>query len=185
MRTRLMMLAALAALLVWMPAHGAGMVTVQLDEIAVLTPPAELEDSARCLLSFELPQVLDDVTIDYARLTASAQITSPEEDQLPPLVVEAYAVTSSWSAASVAWSPGWDSPGGDFETHAGATFVAVPDSTVSISLDLTHIVQDWVDDDASNYGVIVILPVGIGHEISAVDQQTHPPVLEVYYSGRE
>ncbi len=185
MKTRLMTLAALAALLVWAPAHGVGVVAVQLDEIAVLSPPEESDETARCLLSFELPQVLDNVTIDYARLTASAHISSPEEDQLPPLVVEAYAVTSSWSAASVAWSTGWDTAGGDFETHAGATFASAPDSTVSVSLDLTHIVQDWVDGDASNYGVIVILPTGTGHEISTVDQQTHPPVLEVYYSGRE
>jgi len=152
MKTRLMVLAALAALLVWAPAHCAGVVTVQLDEIAVLTPPAESDETARCLMSFELPQVLDDVTIDYARLMASAQITSSDEDQLPPLVIEAYAVTSSWSAGSVAWSTGWDTPGGDFETHAGATFAAIPDSTVSVSLDLTHIVQAWVDGDASNSG---------------------------------
>ncbi len=153
--------------------------------LAVLTPPAESDETRRCLLSFELPQVLDDVTIDYARLTASARITSAEEDQLPPLVIEACAVTSSWSAASVAWSTGWDTAGGDFETHACATFAAAPDSTVSVSLDLTHIVQDWVDGEASNHGVIVMLPTGTGHEISTVDQQTRPPTLEVYYSGRE
>lgn len=94
MKTRLMMLAALAALLVWTPARGVGVVTVQLDEIAVLTPPAESDETARCLLSFELPQVLDDVTIDYARLTASAQIASLEGDEQSPLVVEAYAVAT-------------------------------------------------------------------------------------------
>ncbi len=185
MRMRLKISASLAALLIWAPAHGAGVVTVQLDEAAVLTAPAESEEADRYLLSFELPQVLDDVAIDYARLSASAQITFLEGNDQSPLVVEAYAAATSWSPASVAWSSGWDSAGGDFETHAGATFVASPDSTVSVSLDLTHIVQGWVDGDGSNHGIIVILPVGTGHEISAVDQQLHPPVLDVYYSGRE
>jgi hypothetical protein len=137
----------------------------------------------RYLVSFEIPEVLNGATIDFARLRMRAEVTLPEVGSLPPVVIEAYPVTTAWDAESVGWSTDWETAGGDFNEHACATYVSDATETMSVSLDLTHVVQRWVSDETENHGVIILLPAVCGHAITTVDQQSNPPVLEVYWSA--
>ncbi len=179
---RLIGLTALAILGVTICAQGAR-TTVDVAEVAVLTPPGESGEMPRYLISFEIPEVLDGVAIDFARVRMRAEVTSPGGVSLPPLVIEAYPVTTPWEAESVGWSTGWETAGGDFDEHGCATYVGDASQMVSVSLDLTHVVQRWVSDETENYGVIILLPAVCGHAITMVDQQSNPPVLEVYWSA--
>ena len=179
---RLIGLTALAILGVTICAQGAR-TTVDVADVAVLTPPGESDEMARYLISFEIPEVLDGVAIDFAQLRMRAEVTSPVGESLPPLVIETYPVTTAWDAESVGWSTDWETAGGDFDEHGCATYVSDASETMSVSLDLTHVVQRWVSDETENCGMIILLPAVCGHAITTVDQQSNPPVLEVYWSA--
>ena len=99
-----------------------------------------------------------------------------------PLMVEVYGVTTGWSAVSVGWETPWAEPGGDFDARSHAAHVGVASEDVLVSVDVTGIVQGWVDGEAENHGLLVLTPSGGGHAIGGVSE-THAPVVEIRYTA--
>jgi len=94
-------------------------------------------------------------------------------------MVEVYGVTTGWSAVSVGWETPWAEPGGDFDARSHAAHVGAASEEVLVSVDVTGIVQGWVDGEAENHGLLVLTPSGGGHAIGGVSE-TQAPVVEIW-----
>lgn len=177
----------IATVLLCLPhAGGAARVTIEPSSIVSLTPPAESEEAARYLAAIELPSALSGATVDYAELKLGIRASVSQGDLASaPFSVDVYAVDTQWSAGSVGWSTGWDTPGGDYVDDSHSSFIATADSTATVSLDLTHTVQAWVDGELSNYGVILKTPTEGCCGVVAVEESDPTPVLVVYYTPAE
>lgn len=160
--------------------------TIAPDNIVALEPPAESEETTRFLLALPLPAVLEGSTIDFTKLTMSVRVGTGElsaEDT--PFVVDAYAVTTEWDPEAVGWSTGWDTPGGDFDESLHASHIGVADTMATVSLDLTHALQAWVDGSIGNAGIIITVPSATCWEITEIDGSSHEPSVAVYYTRGE
>jgi len=79
--------------------------------------------------------------------------------------VSAYRVTQQWVDWGVTWNDAlytvpwtWTTPGGDYDPAVHGDYVSPGGSIVyltTLSLDITPIVQGWVDGTNPNYGVIL------------------------------
>jgi len=87
----------------------------------------------------------------------------------PPLTLHAYRLTTYWEADYATWNTAssygdWLEVGIGAEDMAGtpalATSVLADDG--SFTLDITTIVQDWLDNGYDNYGLVLIAPYGYG-----------------------
>jgi hypothetical protein len=128
---------------------------------------------------------------DLSDIPAHAEITSArlylyEQDEKMEQVTYVYRVTSAWTESGATWNSPWVLPGGDFASSpAYATFVP-GQRDCSISLNLTGLVQDWVDGTYPNYGVL-LYSTGDSHVInySSKEESGHSeqtPRLDVSYS---
>lgn len=73
----------------------------------------------------------------------------------PDLTVEVYRITAPWTETEVTWN----SFAGSYDPVPVGSFVA--DSVGWRSVDLTALVQDWVDGTYPNYGVLLSQEVGL------------------------
>lgn len=160
--------------------------TIMLDDIVALEPPAESEETTRFLLALSLPVALEGTTIDFAKLTMGVRVGTGElSGEETPFIVDAYAITTEWDPEAVGWSTGWDTPGGDFDEATHASHIGVADTTTSVSLDLTHVLQTWVDGDIGNAGIIIAIPSATCWGITEIDGSSHEPTVAVYYTRGE
>jgi len=160
--------------------------TIMPSNIVALEPPAESEETTRYLLALSLSAALEGSTIDFAKLTMGVQVGTGELSwEEAPFIVDAYAVTTEWDPESVGWSTGWDTPGGDFDEATHASHIGVADTTASVSLDLTHALQAWVDGSLGNAGISITVPGATCWEITEVDYSSHEPAVAVYYTRGE
>ncbi len=178
-------LLSVAALGIAAAAFGAQL-TIMPDDIVALEPPAESEETTRYLLALPLPAALEGSTIDFAKLTMGVQVGTVELSwEETPFIVDAHAVTTEWDPEAVGWSTGWDTPGGDFDESTHSSHIGVADTTASVSLDLTHVLQMWVDGSIGNAGIIITIPSATCWEITEIDGSSHEPTVAVYYTRAE
>jgi hypothetical protein len=167
-------------------AGGAARVTIEPSSIVSMTPPAESEEATRYLAAIELPSSLSGATVDYAELKLGIRASVDEGDLASaPFSVDVYAMDTQWSAGSVGWTTGWDTPGGDYVDDTHSSFVSIADTSAVVSLDLTHVIQAWVDGDLSNFGVILKVPTASCCSIAAIEGSDPPPTVTVYYTPAE
>ena len=179
---------ALALCIVLLISHGAhaAQIVIGPGSVAAIAPPAESEEAVRYLMALPLPAALNGATIDFARLLVG--ISSEVNEEAPagtPFIIDVYALETQWSAGSVSWSGGWDSPGGDYLDDTHSSYMAAADTAATVSLDLTHVVQAWVDGELDNCGVILKVPTGTCCGITAIEESDPAPALVVYYTPAE
>ena len=160
--------------------------TIMPGVIVTLEPPAESEETTRFLLALPLPAALEGSTIDFTRLTMGVRVGMGElSGEDGPFVVDAYAVTTEWDPEAVGWNTGWDTPGADFDESTHSSHIGVADTTASVSLDLTHVLQAWVDGSIGNAGIIITVPSATCWEITEIDGSLDEPAVAVYYTRGE
>jgi hypothetical protein len=160
-------------------------VALQADDVGVIQNPASADDS-RFLMRFELPSALSTARIDYAAVEFRAEVSC--RDSTVGLTVYGFLVTTEWSGQTVAWSQGWNTPGGDVDRRVHACMPAAPSDSAVIDFDVTDMVTAWVSGDRENCGLLVAIARGeeglfepwcVGRGAVAL------PTLVVMYSPRK
>ena len=103
----------------------------------------------RGLLRFDLSDIPANAVISSAELYLYEQ-----EDKLEQ-VTYVYRVTTPWTESGVTWNSPWTTPGGDFANSPAYALFIPGQSGCSITLDLTNLVQAWVEGTYPNYGVLL------------------------------
>ena len=99
-------------------------------------------DVYRSLLWFDLPEVDSLVTVNSAVLSLEVD---PERSFAEQMIVEA------WPAAEASW----DEEAKRTEFSGDPPWAAVGDTTVSVSMDVRLMVQNWFRDPSRNYGILL------------------------------
>lgn len=107
----------------------------------------------RLLFKFDLPEQLNVVTIDYAELVF---IATPDTGRSYICLMGAYPLTKNWASANLSWSDGWTTPGGDFTDTIYSTCLIRSSQDRVTRMDITDIVQMWVDGTLTNHGLIMM-----------------------------
>jgi hypothetical protein len=107
----------------------------------------------RLLFKFDLPEQLNGVTIDYAELVF---IATPDTGRSYICLMVAYPLTKKWESANLSWSDGWTNPGGDFADTIYSTCLIRSSTEHPTRMDITDIVQMWVDGTLTNHGLIMM-----------------------------
>ncbi len=134
----------------------------------------------RGLLQFNLSDIPPDATITSATLYLYEQSTKASQ------ITYIYRVTTAWNESGVTWNSPWQNPGGDFEI-APAYALFIPDQQgCSISLDITNLVQTWVNGTYPNYGLI-LYSTGQNHivDYASKEEAKNPeraPRLDIQYT---
>ena len=123
-----------------------------ITQVGIISPDPAL-DAGRILVKFDLPEQLTGALIDYAELMFTA---TPDTGLGYICILGAFPVTKSWQSGVVSWSGGWDNAGGDYtdSSYACSLIRTSPDQITRI--DISEIVQSWVDGDLPNFGLIIM-----------------------------
>jgi hypothetical protein len=95
-------------------------------------------------------------------------------------------VTENWSEDTATWISPWSSPGGDFDTSRAYAQFIPGQRNCYLSLDLTYLVQLWVNGNYPNYGVL-LYSTGQYHTVEYASKEysqapERQPRLEVIYA---
>lgn len=133
----------------------AGEVEISVNQSTVISPPDSLagEYGPRFLLFFDLPDVLNGEEITYAEVVSTANLPSVNRDE--PIIFEAYPLTCSW-VQGASWSSPWTNQGGDYDLGRREIFTLKTGGQGSVFIEVTRIVDRWVQGRATNYGLILI-----------------------------
>jgi len=107
----------------------------------------------RSLIAFDLDSIPTGSNITDAALWLY------EDNHKDNQTVFVHYVTGDWDESQVTWaessaSTSWTTPGGDFDATVIASFA--PDSDgVYREIDITSVVQDWVNGTLANYGLML------------------------------
>ena len=115
--------------------------------------PNQSSDFGRLLFKFNLPDELNGVTIDYAELIFTA---TTDTGSSYICLMGAYPLTKNWESANLSWSDGWTTPGGDFADTICSSSLIRSSSEQLTRIDITDIVQMWVEGSLANYGLVVM-----------------------------
>jgi hypothetical protein len=149
----------------------------------------------RTLLEFDLSSIPAGTTIDAAAFNMYLYFWNGKND-----TVKTYKVTSDWTEgdgamSGVTWNyrnkngpVSWTAAGGDYDTATVGTFNIK--STGWYSMDLTTLVQGWLDGSAPNHGIILAPPLSAGNHLNYYHSRENTyfanlrPKLTVTYYGR-
>jgi hypothetical protein len=134
----------------------------------------------RSLVRFNLSDIPANSSITSARLYLY------EMSSKTNLVVDVYRVTGDWAENTVTWGFPWANAGGDFDSSVAHAHFIPGVQNCSVSLDISSLVQGWVDESYPNYGVL-LYAIGPSPfiEYATKEETTHPewaPRLEITYS---
>ena len=124
------------------------------EEIELFVKPqAAGNDERRIVIEFDLSSIPGSDTV----LTASLDLS--ELDAVTGQTISVYRLTSPWEEAFVSWNKGtqtisWVTPGGDYDPAAWASFS--PASAGLRQVDVTTLVQGWLDGTYPNYGMLLM-----------------------------
>lgn len=129
------------------------------------------------------------VKFDLSSIPAGSTVTSAtlylyEQGNKLGQTTYIYRVTSNWSENTVTWNS-WPTPGGNFDSGT-AYFSFIPDqNNCMVTLDITSLVQAWVNGTYSNYG-LMLYSTGPNHIISYASKEdgtaSRQPKLNIVYS---
>ena len=110
-------------------------------------------DAGRILLKFDLPEELDKAFIDYAEVFFKAE---PNPSSTHRVVISGFPLTRSWDKQTVSWSSPWTNDGGDYVDTIMVTCLDSKQESKLTSLDITGIVRLWIEEEISNFGLILM-----------------------------
>lgn len=148
MRSRIAIVMTLA-LCACLPASGEASKS-ELAPSALALIEAPQEDDARILFQFALPALQAGYEIQYAEVTFILP-DSPAGEEF-----DLYAVSRSWSPASVGWDNPWTTPGGDFRGERIGSWVTDERTGDLVKFEVTEAVKAFAQDALENYGFIVV-----------------------------
>jgi hypothetical protein len=131
----------------------------------------------RGLLKFDLSSIPANATV------TSATLYLYENGNKTGQTTYLYRVTSSWNESTVTWNT-WSTAGGDFDSST-AYFAYLPEQgNCMLTLDITNLVQAWVNGTYTNYGLI-LYSTGPNHIISYSSKENNTasewPKLDIVY----
>lgn len=110
-------------------------------------------DSGRLLFKFDLPEGLANSTIDYAQLIFTA---TPDTGQGHVCLMGIFPLTEKWEPSALSWSEGWTEQGGDYlDSIYSVSMIRLSEDKLT-RVDITDIVQLWVEGTLANHGLIVM-----------------------------
>jgi len=123
------------------------------------------------------------VRFDLSSIPGNAIITSAnlylyERSNKTGQITYIYRVQTGWSETSATWNTPWLTPGGDFDNTVAYNNFIPDQKNCLASLDITNLVQAWVNGTYANYGVL-LYSTGPNHIISYTSKednnvQEHP-----------
>ena len=107
-----------------------------------------------------------------------------------PITINAHRLTTNWTEGSVTWNSPWSAAGGDYDpTVVGsASFtsnLSLGDPTETMSIDITDLVQGWIDGTYPNYGLVLRDASGTARSINCYTKEglVAPKLAVVSCSG--
>ena len=123
-----------------------------ITQVGVISPNPSSE-AGRILVKFDLPEQLNGAFIDYAELSFTA---TPDTGSSYICLLGAFPVTKSWESGVISWSGGWNNAGGDYTDSMYACTLIRTSPDLPTTIDISGIVQSWVDGALRNYGLIIM-----------------------------
>jgi hypothetical protein len=102
----------------------------------------------RTVIRFDLSSIPVSSTIVDATLEVTVAGTQAGQ------TVYVYRFISDWAEPTVTWNSPWLTPGGDYDATDWGSYS--PDVVGTRVINLTTLVQGWVDGTYDNYGIILI-----------------------------
>ena len=148
----------------------------------------------RSLLEFDLSSIPAATVIDSAVFNLYLSLWSGKNDN-----VKTYKVTNAWlegngDSNGVTWDYRdkngpvlWNIAGGDYDTATAGSFTVK--ATGWYSMNLTALVQEWIDGATPNYGIILAPPLSAGNHKNYYISSEYTlfaglrPRLTITYSG--
>jgi len=95
--------------------------------------------------------------------------------------VRIHRITSEWSESEVTWN----SFAASYDPDPSTLFV--PDALGDVEIDITNLVQDWLDGIHGNYGVVLCQSLGMSqyHSSEHTDPNFHPRLIIRFLAGGE
>jgi hypothetical protein len=131
------------------------------DILAVYTVTSELNTQRTCI-QFDLTAIATNQQVQSATLTLIAATSFGNNSTHQPM--EIYRLVSAWTETGMTWlnrdaTHTWTTPGGDFvgtngQPYAVSTLAATNGQPVT--WDVTALVQEWVTQPATNFGLALI-----------------------------
>ena len=121
-------------------------------QVATISPN-QSSGFGRLLFKFDLPDQLNGTFIDYAEVIFTA---TPDTGNSYICLMGAYPLTKNWEPADLSWSEGWTTAGGDFADTIYSSCLIGSSTERLTRIDITDIVQMWMDGAITNYGLIVM-----------------------------
>ncbi len=143
---------------------------------------SEIDKEDRALVHFDLSAVPSTARIRTATLELYLHALQFSD------VVNAHRMQRDWAESAVTWNSydgagSWTAPGGDYAAAVAGSFAA--DSTGPKSMDVSAVVEDWVDGTQPNYGLVLLsnpAPGGRPNEFYSSDEgNALGPKLTVSY----
>jgi hypothetical protein len=125
-------------------------------EIAGIQPRDTVRSTGpRLLMQFDIPDSLVEYEIVFATIEATGTFFPyGREDNF--VILEYYPLLTSWNGRTATWTYPWRTEGGDFDAE-DRNFTSVEVGfRREVSLDVTSMVQDWVDGSMDDHGLIVV-----------------------------
>ena len=151
---------------------------IKANEVAGIHPSDKSVD-LRLLMRFTLPEELRDKSVDFACVSFDASCAGEKG----AVSLEAFRVTTRWDASSVSWSGPWEKDGGDWDADASADWVVAEGDGKTAYLDVTDIVNGWLEEPSSNLGILVKVGEPFSGTFTA-EGALESPQLRVLYPGR-
>lgn len=110
-------------------------------------------DTKYAVIQFDLSAIAANTVINKAYLYLTFRSRTAGQ------TTTVYRLTTGWDEATVSWNNArtgtpWNTPGGDFAPGGYAAFAT--DTQCVMRLDITRLVQGWIDGDYPNYGIILV-----------------------------
>jgi hypothetical protein len=181
MKMRTIAIASLAMALAVSTAR-ADTLSIPITNATVIDTVTDSGPTYRLLLSFDVPQVLQGKSIEFAHLI----MDNPVSESGPTITVQAFPLTTQWDPATVSWTFPWRRhPGGDFDSTIHYRFRIGPQDQFRLFLDLTRFVTGWASG-RPNYGILLKRPDyedrGFGRETRRLRILASQARIKVYYS---
>ncbi len=138
--------------------------------------------ASRAVVAIPLSGLPAQSKIDYAEVNIPYFLPSGFTGTLR---VDARPITRTWDKNTATWTVPWQRAGGDFDTTKITSFTLGKVGRASVRLDVTGIVRDWVNQRASNFGLLLKRPKAEGDafraEIADLQRVLSQVRLKVYY----
>jgi len=132
-------------------------VTVNLDQMALLTPALEDADSfsPRVAIHFSLPEALTGVEVLYAEIFMPIDLSNTNAVGDLSLEITAQNITTEWTEGDADWSGPWDEAGGDLDSLSFYSYTFSLADADEIHMDITEYVKSIAAPDADNFGLML------------------------------